>query len=78
MSKIAIIGATGRAGSQLLEEALRRGGASLAAGVDTYSRLAEDLLLTPLHLEGNRADARLFIPAGQAVDVTHLEECCCE
>ncbi|NWA64239.1 NAD(P)-dependent oxidoreductase, partial [Pantoea sp. B9002] len=25
MSKIAIIGATGRAGSQLLEEALRRG-----------------------------------------------------
>lgn len=62
----------------VLEEALRRGGASLAAGVDTYSRLAEDLLLTPLHLEGNRADARLFIPAGQAVDVTHLEECCRE
>lgn len=59
----------------VLEEALRRGGTALATGADTYSRLAEDLLLTKLHLEGNRADARLFIPAGQMVDVTHLEEC---
>ena len=30
MSKIAIIGATGRAGSQLLEEALRRGHSVIA------------------------------------------------
>lgn len=34
MSKIAIIGATGRAGSQLLEEALRRGHSVLAIARD--------------------------------------------
>ena len=35
MSKIAIIGATGRAGSQLLEEALRRGHSATAIARDT-------------------------------------------
>ena len=35
MSKIAIIGATGRAGSQLLEEALRRGHSVTAIARDT-------------------------------------------
>ena len=35
MSKIAIIGATGRAGSQLLEEALRRGHSVMAIARDT-------------------------------------------
>lgn len=39
MSKIAIIGATGRAGSQLLEEALRRGHSVTAIARDT-SKLA--------------------------------------
>ncbi|MFP3526258.1 NAD(P)H-binding protein, partial [Pantoea sp. SIMBA_072] len=34
MSKIAIIGATGRAGSQLLEEALRRGHSVVAIARD--------------------------------------------
>ena len=37
MSKIAIIGATGRAGSQLLEEALRRGHSVTAIARDTSS-----------------------------------------
>ncbi|MBK0061128.1 NAD(P)-dependent oxidoreductase [Pseudomonas sp. S44] len=37
MSKIAIIGATGRAGSQLLEEALRRGHSVVAIARDTSS-----------------------------------------
>ncbi|MGO4002248.1 MULTISPECIES: NAD(P)-dependent oxidoreductase [Pseudomonas] len=40
MSKIAIIGATGRAGSQLLEEALRRGHSVTAIARDT-SKLGE-------------------------------------
>lgn len=35
MSKIAIIGATGRAGSQLLEEALRRGHSVVAIARNT-------------------------------------------
>lgn len=39
MSKIAIIGATGRAGSQLLEEALRRGHTvtAIARNTDTLA-----------------------------------------
>ena len=37
MSKIAIIGATGRAGSQLLEEALRRGHSVTAIARDPSS-----------------------------------------
>lgn len=37
MSKIAIVGATGRAGSQLLEEALRRGHSVTAIARDTSS-----------------------------------------
>lgn len=37
MSKIAIIGATGRAGSQLLEEALRRGHSVTAIARNTAS-----------------------------------------
>ena len=40
MSKIAIIGATGRAGSQLLEEALRRGHSVTAIARDT-SKIAQ-------------------------------------
>ena len=41
MSKIAIIGATGRAGSQLLEEALRRGHAVTAIARNASSKLGE-------------------------------------
>ena len=41
MSKIAIIGATGRAGSQLLEEALRRGHSVTAIARDT-SKIAQN------------------------------------
>ncbi|MNY12307.1 NmrA-like family protein [compost metagenome] len=45
MSKIAIIGATGRAGSQLLEEALRRGHSVTAISRDTSKiDLREDVL----------------------------------
>lgn len=42
MSKIAIIGATGRAGSQLLEEALRRGHSVVAIARDPSSLLSRE------------------------------------
>ena len=41
MSRIAIIGATGRAGSQLLEEALRRGHTVTAIARTAGAELAE-------------------------------------
>ena len=50
MSKIAIIGATGRAGSQLLEEALRRGHSVVAIARNTSALPARDGVKIPVTL----------------------------
>ncbi|MBA2929045.1 NAD(P)-dependent oxidoreductase [Pseudomonas sp. CCUG 57209] len=56
MSKIAIIGATGRAGSQLLEEALRRGHSVTAIARNT-DKLAERPNVTIKQVDALDADA---------------------
>ncbi|WP_339480467.1 NAD(P)-dependent oxidoreductase [Pseudomonas sivasensis] len=56
MSKIAIIGATGRAGSQLLEEALRRGHSVTAIARNT-DKLAERPDITIKQVDALDADA---------------------
>lgn len=66
MSKIAIIGATGRAGSQLLEEALRRGHQVTAIARDP-SRLQGREGVTLLALDVTRADGLAQALAGHDV-----------
>ena len=56
MSKIAIIGATGRVGSQLLEEALRRGH-SVTAIARHASKLGQRAGVWPLDVDVNNAAA---------------------
>ena len=56
MSKIAIIGATGRAGSQLLEEALRRGHSVTAIARDT-SKIASRAGVVARNVDALDADA---------------------
>ncbi len=56
MSKIAIIGATGRAGSQLLEEALRRGHSVTAIARNT-DKLAARPNVTVKQVDALDADA---------------------
>ncbi|MBV6286319.1 NAD(P)-dependent oxidoreductase [Pseudomonas aegrilactucae] len=66
MSKIAIIGATGRAGSQLLEEALRRGHQVTAIARDP-SRLQGREGVTPVALDVTRADDLAQVLSGHEV-----------
>jgi putative NADH-flavin reductase len=56
MSKIAIIGATGRAGSQLLEEALRRGHSVTALARDT-SKIGQRESVVTRNVDALDADA---------------------
>lgn len=59
----------------VLFEACQPESRSTAAGVDTYSRLSEDLLMTPLPLDrGKVAASALFLP-DNAPKVNLLEEC---
>lgn len=64
MSKIAIIGATGRAGSQLLEEALRRGHAVTAIARNASSKLGERAGVTVKDLDVLDANALQQAVAG--------------
>lgn len=66
MSKIAIIGATGRAGSQLLEEALRRGHSVTAIARDP-AQLQGSAGVTPVALDINDAAALAKALAGNDV-----------
>lgn len=66
MSKIAIIGATGRAGSQLLEEALRRGH-SVTAIARHASRLGERAGVVTKDVDVNDAQALQNAVAGNDV-----------
>ena len=66
MSKIAIIGATGRAGSQLLEEALRRGH-SVTAIARHASRLGERAGVVTRDVDINDAQALQDAVAGHDV-----------
>lgn len=66
MSKIAIIGATGRAGSQLLEEALRRGHQVTAIARDP-SRLQGRAGVTPVALDVTQGDGLVQALSGHDV-----------
>lgn len=66
MSNIAIIGATGRAGSQLLEEALRRGH-QVTAIARHASRLGERAGMVSLDVDANDASALQKAVAGHDV-----------
>lgn len=66
MSKIAIIGATGRAGSQLLEEALRRGH-SVTAIARNASKLGERAGVVTQDVDINNAQALQDAVAGHDV-----------
>ncbi len=66
MSKIAIIGATGRAGSQLLEEALRRGH-SVTAIARNASKLGERAGVVTKDVDINNAQALKDAVAGHDV-----------
>ena len=57
MSKIAIIGATGRAGSQLLEEALRRGHSVTAIARNASKKLGERAGVVVKDVDVNDAQA---------------------
>ena len=57
MSKIAIIGATGRAGSQLLEEALRRGHSVTAIARNASKKLGERAGVVVKDVDVNNAQA---------------------
>jgi putative NADH-flavin reductase len=73
MSKIAIIGATGRAGSQLLEEALRRGHSVTAIARDASS-LAGRAGVVAKNLDVNDAQAYAETVAGHdvVISATHF------
>lgn len=73
MSKIAIIGATGRAGSQLLEEALRRGHSVTAIARDASS-LAGRAGIVAKNLDINDAQAYADAVAGHdvVISATHF------
>jgi hypothetical protein len=73
MSKIAIIGATGRAGSQLLEEALRRGHSVTAIARDASS-LAGRTAVVAKNLDVNDAQAYAEAVAGHdvVISATHF------
>ena len=66
MSKIAIIGATGRAGSQLLEEALRRGH-SVTAIARNATKLGERAGVATQNVDLNNAQALQDAVAGHDV-----------
>ena len=66
MSKIAIIGATGRAGSQLLEEALRRGH-SVTAIARNASKLGERAGVVTKDVDINNGQALQDAVAGHDV-----------
>ena len=69
MSKIAIIGATGRAGSQLLEEALRRGHSVTAIARDT-SKIGERAGVVSKNLDVLDAQALQAAVAGHDVVIS--------
>ena len=69
MSKIAIIGATGRAGSQLLEEALRRGHSVTAIARDT-SKIGEREGVVSKNVDALDADALQAAVAGHDVVIS--------
>ncbi|KPH02351.1 3-beta hydroxysteroid dehydrogenase [Pseudomonas sp. RIT-PI-q] len=69
MSKIAIIGATGRAGSQLLEEALRRGHSVTAIARDT-SKIAPREGVVSKNVDALDADALQAAVAGHDVVIS--------
>ena len=67
MSKIAIIGATGRAGSQLLEEALRRGHSVTAIARNASKKLGERTGVVVKDVDVNNAQALQDAVAGHDV-----------
>ena len=69
MSKIAIIGATGRAGSQLLEEALRRGHSVTAIARDT-SKIGERAGVVSQNVDALDAEALQAAVAGHDVVIS--------
>lgn len=69
MSNIAIIGATGRAGSQLLEEALRRGHSVTAIARDT-SKIGERAGVVSKNVDVLDADALQAAVAGSDVVIS--------
>ncbi|RON49065.1 NAD(P)-dependent oxidoreductase [Pseudomonas frederiksbergensis] len=69
MSKIAIIGATGRAGSQLLEEALRRGHSVTAIARDT-SKIGQRAGVVSKNVDALDADALQAAVAGHDVVIS--------
>jgi putative NADH-flavin reductase len=69
MSKIAIIGATGRAGSQLLEEALRRGHSVTAIARDT-SKIGQREGVVSKNVDALDADALQAAVAGHDVVIS--------
>ena len=69
MSKIAIIGATGRAGSQLLEEALRRGHSVTAIARDTSKIGAREGVVSK-NVDALDADALQAAVAGHDVVIS--------
>jgi len=73
MSKIAIIGATGRAGSQLLEEALRRGHSVTAIARDASSLVGRAGVVAK-NLDVNDAQAYADAVAGHdgVISATHF------
>ena len=69
MSKIAIIGATGRAGSQLLEEALRRGHSVTAIARDT-SKIGQRAGVITKNVDALDAEALQAAVAGHDVVIS--------
>ncbi|WP_283181496.1 NAD(P)-dependent oxidoreductase [Pseudomonas svalbardensis] len=69
MSKIAIIGATGRAGSQLLEEALRRGHSVTAIARDT-SKIGQRAGVVSKNVDALDAEALQAAVAGHDVVIS--------
>ncbi|VVQ37096.1 hypothetical protein PS943_05104 [Pseudomonas fluorescens] len=69
MSKIAIIGATGRAGSQLLEEALRRGHSVTAIARDT-SKIGQRAGVVTKNVDALDAEALQAAVAGHDVVIS--------
>jgi hypothetical protein len=73
MSKIAIIGATGRVGSQLLEEALRRGHSVTAIARNTSSLAGRtDLVSKSLDVNDSQAYAQAVAGHDVVISSTHF------
>lgn len=73
MSKIAIIGATGRVGSQLLEEALRRGHSVTAIARNTSSLAGRtDLVSKSLDVNDSQAYAQAIAGHDVVISSTHF------